>query len=99
MHHLITASCCAPPPFFSAGYKFNIFYPDLIDKSQTPTFKIEKLPKEPGFCMIRFTAGAPYEDVAFKVVDNPWLHGRKSGYRCESNARDSGRAGERARER
>lgn len=63
------------------GYKFNIFYPDLIDKSQPPTFKLEDLPNEPGFGMIRFSAGPPYEDIAFKIVDNPWLHGRKSGYR------------------
>ena len=23
------------------GYKFNIFYPDLIDKSKPPTFRLE----------------------------------------------------------
>eukprot|EP00043_Microstomoeca_roanoka_P006294 m.61715 g.61715 ORF g.61715 m.61715 type:complete len:801 (-) comp13355_c0_seq1:413-2815(-) len=72
-----------PPPKMVQGYKFNIFYPDLLDKSQTPTFTVEKLKDEPGFCMIRFSAGAPYEDVAFKIVDNRWLHGRRSGYRCQ----------------
>ena len=30
-----------PPPKIVQGYKFNIFYPDLIDKSKAPTFKLE----------------------------------------------------------
>lgn len=27
-----------PPPKIVQGYKFNIFYPDLIDKSSTPQY-------------------------------------------------------------
>ena len=29
-----------PPPKIVQGYKFNIFYPDLIDKSITPEFRL-----------------------------------------------------------
>ena len=101
------------------GYKFNIFYPDLIDKSkvctaasfqaqfwciqllsylallatyiyplhttppvpitatylqrwfsvrtQTPKYFMEPADSN-DFCIIRFSAGPPYEDIAFKVV-------------------------------
>merc|ERR1719453_2741395 len=33
-----------PPPKVVQGYKFNIFYPDLIDRSKTPEFFITKDP-------------------------------------------------------
>jgi hypothetical protein len=46
-----------PPPKIVQGYKFNIFYPDLIDKSNTPTYTIT--PTEPGFAILRFSAGPP----------------------------------------
>jgi hypothetical protein len=29
-----------PPPKVVQGYKFNIFYPDLIDKTKAPTYKV-----------------------------------------------------------
>ena len=32
-----------PPPKVVQGYKFNIFYPDLIDKSVSPDYEILKL--------------------------------------------------------
>jgi hypothetical protein len=28
-----------PPPKVVQGYKFNIFYPDLLDKTKAPTYK------------------------------------------------------------
>jgi len=31
-----------PPPKIVQGYKFNIFYPDLVDKSKAQTYNIEK---------------------------------------------------------
>jgi hypothetical protein len=70
-----------PPPKVVQGYKFNIFYPDLLDKSKTPNFVIE-----PGghkdFCIIRFKAGPPYEDLAFKIVNKEWEYAQKRGFRC-----------------
>lgn len=56
-----------PPPKTVQGYKFNVFYPDLIDKQKAPRYFIEPS-DSPDTCIIRFHAGPPYEDVAFKYV-------------------------------
>jgi hypothetical protein len=71
-----------PPPVRIQGYKFTIFYPDLIDKSKTPRYHIEPCPDSPDqdFVIIRFHAGPPYEDIAFKIVNREWDHHRKSGF-------------------
>jgi hypothetical protein len=72
-----------PPPKVVQGYKFNIFYPDLIDKAKAPTYRIERengrrrgesfAPAgEDDTCLIRFIAGPPYEDIAFRIVDKEW---------------------------
>ncbi|RPA80814.1 hypothetical protein BJ508DRAFT_362263 [Ascobolus immersus RN42] len=77
-----------PPPKVVQGYKFNIFYPDLIDKSKAPTYRIEReggrkrgqsfAPAgEEDTCLIRFIAGPPYEDVAFRIVDKEWDYSAK----------------------
>nr|KAJ3420997.1 hypothetical protein HK105_004747 [Polyrhizophydium stewartii] len=63
------------------GYKFNIFYPDLIDKSKAPTYKIEKDPASDETAIIRFHAGPPYEDVAFRIVKREWEYSYKKGFR------------------
>lgn len=70
-----------PPPKIVQGYKFNIFYPDLIDKTQTPKYFLEAA-DEPEFAILRFHAGPPYEDVAFKIVNQEWYIGKASGFRC-----------------
>jgi hypothetical protein len=72
-----------PPPKVVQGYKFNVFYPELIDKTKAPTYKIEReggrkrgqtfAPAgEEDTCLIRFVAGPPYEDIAFRIVDREW---------------------------
>ena len=77
-----------PPPKVVQGYKFNIFYPDLIDKTKAPTYKIEReggrrkgqsiAPAgEEDTCVIRFVSGPPYEDVAFRIVDKEWDYSAK----------------------
>ncbi|KAG5303113.1 NY-REN-24 antigen [Histoplasma capsulatum G186AR] len=77
-----------PPPKVVQGYKFNIFYPDLIDKTKAPTYKIERengrkrgqsfAPAgEEDTCLIRFIAGPPYEDLAFRIVDKEWDYSAK----------------------
>ncbi|EPS44406.1 hypothetical protein H072_1610 [Dactylellina haptotyla CBS 200.50] len=83
-----------PPPKVVQGYKFNIFYPDLIDKTRAPTYRIEReggrkrgqsfAPAgEDDTCLIRFIAGAPYEDIAFRIVDKEWDYSakRERGFR------------------
>nr|POE62957.1 uncharacterized protein c2f12.12c [Quercus suber] len=83
-----------PPPKVVQGYKFNIFYPDLIDKTKAPTYKIERengrkrgqsfaAAGEDDTCLIRFTAGAPYDDIAFRIIDKEWDYSakRERGFR------------------
>lgn len=71
-----------PPPKIVQGYKFNIFYPDLIDTSVTPRFRLEPDPEgNLDFAVIRFMAGPPYEDVAFKIVNKEWEYGKRRGFR------------------
>lgn len=72
-----------PPPKVVQGYKFNIFYPDLIDKSSTPAYKITPCPDNKDFAYIRFTAGPPYEDICFKIVNREWNYSYKSGFRSQ----------------
>ncbi|KAK7756970.1 hypothetical protein SLS62_000986 [Diatrype stigma] len=77
-----------PPPKVVQGYKFNIFYPDLIDKTKAPTFKIIRehgrrrgesfAPAgQEDTCLLRFIAGPPYEDIAFRIVDREWDYSAK----------------------
>lgn len=70
-----------PPPKTVQGYKFNIFYPDLIDRTQTPRYFLEST-KSQEYCIIRFNAGPPYEDVAFKIINREWNKSRKRGFKC-----------------
>lgn len=69
-----------PPPKTVQGYKFNIFYPNLDDPSQTPTYTIRKT-DNPDVAIITFKAGPPYEDIAFKIVNRPWERSHKRGFR------------------
>lgn len=77
-----------PPPKVVQGYKFNIFYPDLVDKTKAPTFKIIRehgrrrgesfaAAGEVDTCLIKFIAGPPYEDIAFRIVDREWDYSAK----------------------
>jgi hypothetical protein len=70
-----------PPPKTVQGYKFNIFYPDLIDRTNTPQYFLEPT-NSPEFCILRFHAGPPYEDVAFKIINREWNKSRKRGFKC-----------------
>jgi Conserved mid region of cactin/Cactus-binding C-terminus of cactin protein len=78
-----------PPPKVVQGYKFHIFYPDLINSSKAPTYKILReggrkkgqtmAPAgEEDTCIIRFISGPPYEDVAFRIVDRDWDYSAKA---------------------
>lgn len=84
-----------PPPKVVQGYKFNIFYPDLIDSKKAPTFSIirnkddDKQSNKPAAvaagqndtCIIKFHAGPPYQDIAFKIVDRQWDNSSHRGRR------------------
>lgn len=71
-----------PPPKIVQGYKFNIFYPDLIDKTQAPTYTITPT-EDKDFAILKFTSGPPYEDIAFKIVNREWEYSHKHGFRCQ----------------
>jgi hypothetical protein len=77
-----------PPPKTINGYAFHIFYPDLIDKTKAPTYKIEReegrkkgqssAPAgEEDTCIIKFIAGPPYETIAFRIIDRDWDYSAK----------------------
>ncbi|KAF1916593.1 cactus-binding C-terminus of cactin protein-domain-containing protein [Ampelomyces quisqualis] len=77
-----------PPPKVVQGYKFNIFYPHLVDQTKAPTYKIERengrkrgqsfAPAgEDDTCLIRFIAGPPYQDIAFRIIDKEWDYSAK----------------------
>jgi hypothetical protein len=83
-----------PPPKVVQGYKFNIFYPELVNPTATPTYRLERSDGrrrgetttpagENDTCLIRFVAGPPYEDIAFRIVDKDWDHSakRERGFR------------------
>lgn len=71
-----------PPPKIVQGYKFNIFYPDLVDKIKAPTYFIERDGGTGETCLIRFHAGPPYEDIAFRIVNKEWEYSHKKGFKC-----------------
>ncbi|CAN1353600.1 CTN [Linum perenne] len=71
-----------PPPKTVQGYKFNIFYPDLVDKTKAPTYTIDRDGNSDETCIIRFHAGPPYEDVAFRIVNKEWEYSHKKGFKC-----------------
>ncbi|KAK7245021.1 hypothetical protein RIF29_39851 [Crotalaria pallida] len=71
-----------PPPKIVQGYKFNIFYPDLVDKIKAPNYTIERDGSNGETCIIRFHAGPPYEDIAFRIVNKEWEYSHKKGFKC-----------------
>ncbi|KAL3083016.1 hypothetical protein niasHS_010818 [Heterodera schachtii] len=75
-----------PPPKIVQGYRFNIFFPDLLDPTQTPTFTLIRC-DDPDFSILRFCAGPPYEDIAFKIVNREWEVNYKHGYKFKGMLR------------
>lgn len=70
-----------PPPRTIQGYQFTVFYPDMLDKSATPSYHLERADSKE-FAVLRFHApGGPYEDVAFKIVNKEWDVNRRAGFR------------------
>lgn len=65
----------------SSRTSISIFYPDLLDNQVAPTYRIVKDREEPEIATIIFSAGPPYEDIAFKIVNKEWEHSHKRGFR------------------
>lgn len=51
------------------------------DKSKAPTYEIKKIPGDLDTQIIVFSAGPPYEDIAFRIVRRPWEYSHRSGFR------------------
>nr|XP_010907945.1 cactin [Elaeis guineensis]XP_010907946.1 cactin [Elaeis guineensis]XP_019702564.1 cactin [Elaeis guineensis] len=69
-----------PPPKTIQGYKFDIYYPELVGKA--PQYIMEKDGSSTNTCLLRFHAGMPYEDVAFRIINNEWDYTRRRGFKC-----------------
>ncbi|GFS45847.1 cactus-binding carboxy-terminal, cactin [Actinidia rufa] len=54
----------------------------LVDKIKAPTYTIEKDGDSGETCIIRFHAGPPYEDIAFRIVNKEWEYSHKKGFKC-----------------
>lgn len=61
-----------PPPKVVQGYRFNIFYPDLIDSPTAPSYKVVKDDDSGNTCLLVFKAPKPYQDIAFRIINTPW---------------------------
>ncbi|KAG2240712.1 hypothetical protein Bca52824_090457 [Brassica carinata] len=57
-------------------------FKDLVDKIKAPVYAIEKDGTSAETCVIRFHAGPPYQDIAFRIVNKEWEYSHKKGYRC-----------------
>lgn len=71
-----------PPPKAVRGYRFVLYYPDLAAGGSPPQYTVEEDVGCGQTCIVRFRAGWPYEDVAFRVVNRDWERSRKAGFRC-----------------
>jgi hypothetical protein len=47
------------------------------DKTETPSYKFVRDKNDPDTCLLVFTAGPPYEDIAFRIVDKEWEYSHK----------------------
>lgn len=81
-HNQIMYNDDNPPPPTTLGYEFNIFYPDLLDKTKTPRYELLTT-ENPDLLIIVFKAGPPYKDLGFKIAASEWEYSQKKGYRCE----------------
>ena len=80
-HNLIHYTIDERPPKDVMGYRFNIFYPNLINKKTIPEYKME-ITENPDFAIIKFNAGPPYEELKFKIVNKKWDLADRKGFKC-----------------
>jgi hypothetical protein len=76
-------SATNPPPKTIMAYEFTLLFPDLVDPSKAPGFKLEPTPEgwDGDFCNLIFSAGPPYLDVAYRIVNKQWDK-RRGGMRA-----------------
>ncbi|KAJ3320396.1 hypothetical protein HDV06_005319 [Boothiomyces sp. JEL0866] len=64
------------PDYFNR-IKYFMTHQDLIEKIP-PTYKVLE---KPDCFVVVFTAGPPYEDIAFKIIKREWEHNHKKGFK------------------
>lgn len=69
-----------PPPKVVQGYKFTLFFPELVDPTNTPQWVLEPS-DEPDTVNIRFIGGPPYEDAVFKILNREWEINARHGFK------------------
>ncbi|KAK1684669.1 hypothetical protein QYE76_045517 [Lolium multiflorum] len=69
-----------PPPKIVKGYKFVVYYPDLAG-TKPPEYTVHQDGESDETCIIRFHAGPPYDDIAFRIVNKEWEYSRKAGFK------------------
>jgi hypothetical protein len=62
-----------------------LHYPELAAGAKPPPCAVEEDGGgSGGTCIVRFHAGRPYEDVAFRIVNREWERSRKGGFNRSS---------------
>lgn len=78
-----------PPPRAVLWYEFTLFYPALVNttRDMRSIFRIEDTPKGPDdtYCLLVFSVGQPYADVAYRIVKKQW-DTRRGGVRISFDA-------------
>ncbi|CAA7029017.1 unnamed protein product [Microthlaspi erraticum] len=62
------------------SYEWNKYNQTHYDHENPPP-KVRKMGQAMETCIIRFQAGPPYEDIAFRVVNKEWDRSRKNGFK------------------
>lgn len=76
-----------PPPKCVIGYEFTLMYPEIAATQRTPKWSVAPTSEGWGseFCLITFSAGPPYLDVTYRIVNHKWEK-RRGGVRCTFDA-------------
>lgn len=70
-----------PPPKSVFGYRFNMIYTQL-PQGKIPSYIVLPDPENQDFEVIKFIAGNPYQDVAFRIIKQEWEYSHKHGFKC-----------------
>lgn len=62
-------------------WALSLMFHVFSDKSKAPTYYLKSIPDDPDTQIIVFTAGPPYEDIAFRIVRRPWEYSHRKGFR------------------
>ena len=65
------------------GYKFFVSFEHLIDKSVPPSYRVEPDGDSKTTEVVVFSGGAPYYDIAFRIVKKEWDLDANRGYKSE----------------